>query len=304
VPSLQPDPHRIKFSPRNNFLTTRRHRLFRATWWICNLLLAVTLISTIYSAAWEYSVRTYLDGFSDAIVPDLIPAEEKINYILNWMGNGPSRMVAADPSKLSSRDPESTLNYKQLLAVCGSATNAFINLARSSDLKTRRLLLLGPDNRVKHVVAEVLLDQRWVIVDPAFRVILKDSQGRLLTRKDLQDPAIFWQATHAIPNYLPEYNYDNFAHVRITRFPIGGVRLKHLLDSIRPDWDERVDWTLLLERKSFFFLFIFFCGTLFFLLLRFFLAWYADNRICVPRFRLRAHLQRAGSSLPSLPEIK
>jgi hypothetical protein len=277
-------------------LTTGQHRLFRVTWWICNLLVAATLVSTIYGAAWEYSVRKYLDGFSDAVVPDFIPDEEKINYILDWMGNGPSRMAAADP--------KTTLNYKQLLAVCGTATNAFINLARSSDLEARRLLLLGPDNRVKHVVAEVLLDQRWIIVDPTFRVILKGSRGHLLTRKDLQDPSIFWQATHAIPRYLPEYNYDNFAYVRITRFPIEGLRMKHLLDSIRPDWDEMVDWSLLLERRSFFLLLISFCGTLFSLLLRFLLAWYADNRIHILRFRLWAYLQRLGSALPSTQEIK
>ncbi|GAC1622679.1 MAG: hypothetical protein NVS9B13_15700 [Candidatus Acidiferrum sp.] len=249
-------------------------------------------------------MRRYLAGFSDAIVPDFIPEEEKINYILDWMGSGPSRMMAANPSQLSRRDPENTLNYKQLLAVCGTATNAFINLARSSDLEARRLLLLGPDNRVKHVVAEVLVDRRWVIVDPAFRVALKDGQGRLLTRRDLQNPAIFQQATQSIPHYRPEYDYDNFTHVRITRFPVVGQQLKHLLDANLPDWDERVDWTLLLERKSFFFLFISFCGMITFLLLRFVLAWYADNRIRVRRFRLRVQLQRAGSALFYTPEIK
>jgi hypothetical protein len=285
-------------------LRTRQHLLFRATWWICNLLLAATLISTIYDAAWEYSVRKYLEGFSDAVVPDTIADQEKVRYILDWMNNVPSRMVTQDPSQLSGRDPETTLNYKQLLAVCGTATNAFINLARSSDLAARRLLLLGPDNHVMHVVAEVQIDQRWIIVDPAFRVMLKDAQGRLLTRKDLQDPAIFWQATHAIPHYPPEYNFYNFTHMRITRIPVLGLGLKHLLDSIHPEWDEMVDWTLLLERKSFFFLLISFCGTLFSLLLRALLAWYADTRICVPRFHLRAHLQRAGSAFLSTPEIK
>lgn len=285
-------------------MKTRPHRLFRVSWWICNLLLATTLVATIYGAAWEYSVRKYLEGFSDAVVPDSIPDDGKINYILNWMSNGPARMVAPDPSVLSTRDPQTTLNYKQLLAICGSATNAFINLARSSDLETRRLLLLGPDNHVKHVVAEVLLDHRWIVVDPAFRVVLKDPQGRPLTRKELQDPALLQQATHDIPNYLPEYSYQNVAHVRVTRLPLIGSTIKRVLDRIRPDWDEMLDWTLLLERKSFLFLFISFCGSVFFLLLRFLLAWYADRRIRVPRFRLWAQLQRAGSALFFTPEIK
>src|SRR5207245_9516357 len=96
-------------------------------------------------------------------------------------------------------DPEITLNYAQLLRVCGTATNAFLNLARASDLQVRRLLLLTPDRNAKHVVAEVLINQRWVIVDASYRVIMKDAQGRFLTREDLQNPAIFEQAVSAIP---------------------------------------------------------------------------------------------------------
>jgi len=46
-----------------------RHRLFRAGWWSTNLLLATALGSLLYSGWWEYSVRQYLRGFSDAIVP-------------------------------------------------------------------------------------------------------------------------------------------------------------------------------------------------------------------------------------------
>jgi hypothetical protein len=40
-----------------------------------------------------------------------------------------------------------------------------------------------------HVVAEVRLDSRWVIVDPSFSVILKDSAGHLLTKEELARPA-------------------------------------------------------------------------------------------------------------------
>jgi len=214
------------------------------------------------------------------------------------------RTVSPDPSVLSDRDPQTTLNYKQLLAICGSATNAFLNLARSSDLVTRRLLLLGDDNRVKHVVAEVLIDHRWVVVDPAFRVMLTDEAGHPLTRKELQDPSLFWQATHNIPHYLPEYNYNNLAHVRLTRIPLVGLAMKRLLDRMRPGWDEKIDWTLLLERKSFFFLFVSFCACVMFFLLRLVLAWYADRRLRVPRFRLRSHLHRAGAALLFSPEIK
>lgn len=278
--------------------------MFRAFWWSTNLLLAVALIALAYAGVREFSVRRYLDGYSDAIVPNFVPAQEKVEAILKWMRAEPSRGIAENPDRLARRDPEVTLNYEQLLRVCGTATNAFLNLARASDLQVRRLLLLSPDRNTKHVVAEVLIDQRWVIVDPAYRVILKDTQGRLLTRKDLQNPAIFEQAAAAIPNYPREYNYDRFAHVRLARLPLDGLHLRKLFDAVYPGWDDAVDWSLLLERESFLYLVLAAVATLFFLLLRALLAWYADSRLRIPRFHLRQKMIRAGEAFFSTPEIK
>ncbi len=47
--------------------------LFRPIWWLSNVLLAVALVATAWSGVWEFSVRHYLEGFSDAIVPKAAP---------------------------------------------------------------------------------------------------------------------------------------------------------------------------------------------------------------------------------------
>ncbi len=249
-------------------------------------------------------MRRYLDGFSNAIVANSMPEEQKLQAILDWMRAEPSRAIATDPDTLAKRDPEMTLTYRQLLNVCGTATNAFLNLVRSSDLRARRLLLLTPDNNTKHVVAEVLTAGRWIVVDPAYRVIMKDAAGNYLTRKDLQNPVVFREATSAIPGYPPEYTYDHLAHVRLTRLPYVGFGLKKMLGTIAPGWEEAVDWSLLLERESFFYMVLSVTAMLFFLLLRAALAWYADSRLRVPRFHLREHALRAGVAFFSTPEIK
>ena len=282
----------------------RQHGAFRVIWWSSNLLLVTAFVAMLYSCVREYSVRRYLDGFSDAIVPDGQPAEQKVQAILNWMSAEPSRTIAANPGALATRDPEITLTYRQLLNVCGTATNAFLNLARSSDLRVRRLLLLSPEHTTKHVVAEVLIGGQWIIVDPTYRVIMKDSRGRYLTRGDLRNPAMFSEAVSAIPNYPREYNYESFAHVRLARLPLDGLHLRGLLGSLYPGWDEAVDWSLLLERESFFYLVLSAAAAMFFLLLRAGLAWYADHRLRIPRFRLREHTVRAGAAFFSAPEVK
>jgi hypothetical protein len=285
-------------------LPEKRHLFFRVVWRAVNALLVAVVVSSIYAGFREYSVRQYLRGFSDAVVPEAMPPEQKVEAILTWMRNGPSRYVAADPSELSARDPETTLNYQQLLTVCGTATNAFLNLARSGGLNVRRLLLLTPERTTMHVVAEVLINDRWVIVDPAYRVVLRNAKGQMLTRTELRSPSVFAEATSVVPGYLSEYNFEHYAHVRITRLPLDGLGLRRVLDGALPGWDEAVDWSLLLERESFLLLVVSVGLTLFLLMLRVVLAWYADSRLRVPRFHLREHALRAGVAFFSTPEIK
>ena len=245
-----------------------------------------------------------MKGFSDAVVPESATPEKKTEAILSWMKNGPSRYSIGNPSEPSARDPETTLNYKQLLSVCGTATNAFLNLARSGGLSVRRLLLLTPERNTKHVVAEVLVDGRWIVVDPTYRAVFRDAAGQLLTRNQLENPAVFAESIREIPGYPSEYNFDRFAHVRLSRLPLNSFGLRRALDTVKPGWDESVDWSLLLERESFLILIVSVCLTLFFLLLREMLAWYADHRLRIPRFHLREHALRATTAFFSTPEIK
>jgi len=284
-------------------LADTRHPIFRAAWWTTNVLFATAICCLVCSGFREYSVRRYLDGFSDAIVPNSLPALPKVEAILSWMRAEPSRAMTQHPDELSHRDPLMTLNYAQLLNVCGTATNAFLNLARSSDLQVRRLLLLDERRNTKHVVAEVQIDGKWIVVDPTYRIIMRDANGRLLTRRDLQNPQLFAQATGVVPGYPAEYSYERFARVRISRLPMVGLGLRRVLDWTIPGWEEKADWSLLLERESFFFLFASAMATLFLVLVRAALAWIADRRLHVPRFGLRKHFRRASVALFSAPEM-
>ena len=281
----------------------RQHPIFRAVWWSTNVLLAVALVAVAYAGYREFAIRWYLDGFSDAIVPGIMPAEPKVQALLDWIRIEPSR-VPGNPDGLSTRDPHITLNYQKLLQVCGTATNAFLNLAREDDLRVRRLLLLGPDGSAKHVVAEVFIDGRWIVVDPTYHVIMRDSSGRMLTRVDLQRQDLLAQATSSVPNYPREYTFDHVAHVRMARLPIAGRYLRGFFDAIYPGWEEAVDWSLLLERESFFYLML--ASMLFLLLLAFrqILGWYADSMLRIPRFHFREKLIRASTAFFSAPEIK
>jgi hypothetical protein len=227
------------------------HWIFVACWRAINILLVLSFISSVFCIGWEFSMRRYLRGFSDALIPAQGTPEEKIQAILAWMSTGPARLPGGPASSASDRDPSATLNYEALLTVCGTATNAFINLADSSGLTARRLLLLDADHRTKHVVAEVLIGNRWIVVDPTFRFIPRGPDGQLLTRLDLANPSIFKDATKNLPSYAATYTYDRTAHIRLAKLGPFGRILRKALNPLGQGWEDSATTSLLLERQSF-----------------------------------------------------
>jgi hypothetical protein len=134
--------------------------------------------------------------------------------------------------------------------------------------------------------------------------MMKDAQGRPLTRADLQDPRLFQEAAARVPGYVSIYSYERVAHIRVGALPVLGPFLRRVLDTVLPGWDEALDWSLLLERRSFAYFFLSVWALIFFLLLRILLAWLADHRLRIPRLRPRTSLTRATATFFSSPEIK
>lgn len=269
--------------------------LFWGLWHACTAFLVFSLLLLAYSAAWEILTQRYLKGFSDAIVSANSTPAEKVQMILNWM-SGPAANDT-DPSPAGDdRDPEHTLNYASLLAVCGTATNAFINLADVSGLQARRLLLLDSHGSAVHVVAEVLIGGRWVVVDPAFRFIPRAHDGAFLTQEQLSEPATFSEATRGVPNYLPAYNYQSTSHIHLSRVPYFGRPFGRMLDVLIPGWSGLPKLSLLLERRSLAFLVVsiilVLCGGIF----RAGLRWYGQSWLGVQPLHVHRRLARARTS--------
>ena len=269
------------------------HPVFRSAWLVTNVLLVLSILMAAYSVVWEYSTRKYLRGFSDAVIPATASPAEKAQAILEWMSSGPARRESSPDFSTTDRDPTDTLNYASLLRVCGSATNAFVNLADSAGLASRRLLLLDSHRGTVHVVAEVLVNGRWVVVDPAFRRMLRGKDGHLLTKEELRDPVTFTEATSSIPDYSSEYNYDSTAHVRLARLGWMRAPLRKVLNHLLPGWEDSTVVTLAMERESLATLVIALFVLFFFSLVRVGLRWYGERHLAVSTLRVRHQLRRA-----------
>ena len=133
----------------------------------------------------------------------------------------------------------------------------------------------------------------WVVVDPAFRTILRDGKGRPLTRDQLTDRAAFLDATGRIPNYDPNYTFDNTVHVRISRLPVIGSALRWGTNHFFPRWEAWATISLLLERESLAATFI--AITLVFLVsvLRVFLRRYGEIYLRIRPIRFRSQVTKA-----------
>ncbi len=287
-----PGPTSVTREPSEVELPRPTHT-FRAVWYAGNILLILVILLAGYSAVWEYSTRKYLKGFSDAVVPLSSSAEEKAEAILRWMSNGPSRQLAGPDGTSPDRDPADTLNYASLLRVCGSATNAFINLGDSAGLVVRRLLLLDARRLTKHVVAEILIDGRWIVVDPAFRTVMRGSDGGLLTSEQLSDPAVLSAATRGIRGYDPTDTYESTAHVRMSRLGFAGLPLRGVLNRLLPGWEDSTAISLLLERESLATMVVALILVFLLGLLRVGLRWYGERRLGVRPVRVRQQIRRA-----------
>jgi len=231
----------------------KKGSLFQAVVFSVNIFLISSVLLILFGLGWEYSTRLYLSGFSNAVLPYTSSPMKKVNAILAWMQQGPARSDEFYSDDTQDRDPVDTLNYKELLAVCGTATNAFVNLASAGGLEARRLLLLDAQGlNTNHVVAEVHIDGRWVVVDPSFHAMLRSSKdGHFLTRQELAQPEILRDATRNLPGYDPAYNYQHPAFIHFARLPIVGRYLQSQMNSNLPSWQEHINWTVLVERQSY-----------------------------------------------------
>ena len=274
-----------------------RHRFFRTLWYACNFLLILSILFLLYSLAWEYSTRRYLKGFSDAIVPEGVAPSEKVAAIINWMTNGPARQRATLGGGSPDRDPTDTLNYASLLEVCGTATNAFVNLSDSAGVPARRLLLLTPQRTVKHVVAEAWVGGRWIVVDPAFRTVFHGPNGDFLTRQELTNPVVFAEATRDMRGYNPAYTFERTSHVRAARLPVLGPLSRRILSALIPNWDDTSFLSLLLERRSLESLMMAFVFVVLLCVVRVGLRMYGERRLGIAAMRLRYQVWRAMNTL-------
>jgi hypothetical protein len=146
------------------------------------------------------------------------------------------------------------------------------------------------------------VDGRWIVVDPAFRTILRDADGGSLTRQELADPTVFAAATSGIRDYPAIYTFDRTSHIRLSRLGAAGQFLRRVLDRSLPGWEDSATATLLVERESFSALIVSVMLVLLVIFFRTYLRWYSERNYGIRPPRVRRRLQQACAALFNAPE--
>ena len=232
---------------------TSTQRLITVARWASKLFMVAGIALFAYSVTWSFATRRYLRGFADAIVPLNGSAQDKTEALLGWFRDEPKRNTfptSESDGLLHDRDPVNIVQNTYLLKVCGTATNAFMNLANAAGLKSRRLLLLDQTGSTKHVVAEVQWDDRWIVVNPQLGLIYKDQLGRALTKEELRNPQVFQDSISRMPGYDPAYTFEDTVHIHLSRIPVVGRLLRSVLRRLAPNWEESINWSYFPENPS------------------------------------------------------
>jgi transglutaminase-like putative cysteine protease len=199
------------------------------------LWFALSLVMAFLAQHQWFAQRAYLQGFAEAIAPLDGSPSEKVDALLRYFRHHPPRLKT-DPND-GDKNPVTALRSSELFKICGSASAAFVFLARSLGIPARVLLLLNERGVTKHVTAEVWLDGRWVVVEPTFGLAMKDGNGRWLSKEDLRDLATLRQATRHVA-YPPDYTYDRTGYINWRKVPLVGQRLGDWLR--KRGWEERI----------------------------------------------------------------
>jgi hypothetical protein len=160
-------------------------------------------------------------------------------------------------------------------------------------------LLLDSHRGAEHVDAEVPVHGRWIVVDAAFRAILRGADGSALTR-DQRRQLCFPPQSKIFPSTI-SYSFERTAHVRIARLGFLGTPIRKVLDFLLPRWQDWSAISLMMEREALAAMIVAITLLVFLIAVRFSLRWYGEKHLRVYSVHIREQLRRAYHAFLNVP---
>ncbi len=165
---------------------------------------------------WWVEAYDYVQGLAwahrivHAVAPASLPPDVRVKRLAIWAFDH----FLSKGIPLPLQEDHFFNTARRGYGTCDQLAHVLATLYWSAGYPARLLMLRDAQGVSPHTVAQVLVNHRWVLVDPSFKVIFQDRQGRLLTVEDLSQ----------FPNVLEAYRAKTgFHQVTLADFQRGTV---------------------------------------------------------------------------------
>jgi transglutaminase superfamily protein len=198
-------------------------------------LLGVLAISSLL-CLWQLALFTvdssFVDGICAVVARPESPPEQRAMQLFRWVNSYDdeelSSSAATPPRGLLT--PRAMIEHRAYFrANCGSKAWLLAILARHAGLQARELRLCDARHEARHVVCEVLIGSRWLVLDPTVDLDFRRRDGQLATAAELRDPALLAVNARRADYYdLQRWQFTHAERLHFEKVPLVGGLLRRL----------------------------------------------------------------------------
>lgn len=181
----------------------------------------VTLL--FFGMEYLYSQRIYQEIAERATKPEMTQ-EEKALVILNTVYN----LLEPRTEFFGGRGnipfgPLKVFNASRTILTFGGACGDYVHVLgralKAADINIQVVQMKVGDIYGGHIIAEVLINDRWVILDPIYNLYFRNPDGSLATFSEISGNWQYFQKQ--VPsNYNPEYAYEGMRRTNWGKIPV------------------------------------------------------------------------------------
>ena len=214
------------------------------------IALLISFTHGVYYSILDYKEDSFLsENFLSKL--NTVKEEEILLLLLNQSFQLPSHKHPGRPPKydlvnpLSKKLGPSAKNIVKNGGHCGRRSRLLITLLHKKNIDARKVHLIN-DNYKKyyhsheyvHAVVEANIDGKWVIADPLYNLVYRNSDGDIASLDEIRlSPSIFndgvTRANEKYVEYFEElYTYDNYRKFYWNSLPFGGAAYSFMANKI------------------------------------------------------------------------
>jgi len=171
-----------------------------------SLLLLLCVVSTSYAIVQEdfAKIKEVSDGAIGTATTDEAKVIALIHFVHNKLKPDATKGIAPNAAMSTIDRLDSGVGW------CNHQVAVLMRLLEAQKISSRMLYLMNDAGTASHhTIGEALIDNRWVIIDPMFDVVIYNKDNKLISRNDVtRNPELLMSAPLQEDRLINTYNRD------------------------------------------------------------------------------------------------